>query len=157
MFQVKRVLTHDCSCFIMARATRRRRQVNRSDATGGDVKKILVVDDQPTIRQLLRITLETADREVLLAESGEHALEIARRTSPDLVIMDIMMPGGMDGFETIRSLRADVLLKKCPVLVLTAKDQKAERSRAEEMQVAGFLSKPFHLDELQAQVDRLIV
>lgn len=121
-----------------------------------NVKKILIVDDQATIRQLLEVSLRAPDRKILHAESGEEALEMARLEAPDLVIMDIMMPGGMDGFEAVRKLRSDPLINDCPVLILTAKDQQAERGQAAEMKVEGYLAKPFHLDELQNQVDRLI-
>lgn len=120
------------------------------------MKKILVVDDQPTIRALLQVSLGASDRKIILAESGEQALEFARRESPDLVIVDIMMPGGMDGFETVQQLRSDPAIPECPVLILTAKDQQSERSRAVEMNVDGYLSKPFHLDDLQGQVGKLI-
>jgi len=120
------------------------------------VKNILVVDDQPTIRQLLEVSLSAPNREILLAESGEQALDIARLRSPDLIIMDIMMPGGMDGFETVRQMRSDPSIGDCPVLILTAKDQQSERGRAVEMGVDGYLSKPFRLDELLGQVERLM-
>jgi CheY-like chemotaxis protein len=120
------------------------------------MKKILVVDDQPTIRQLLQVSLGTPEREILLADSGEQALEVARREALDLVIMDIMMPGGMDGFEAVQRMRNDSSIKDCPVLMLTAKDQQAERGRAAEMQIDGYLSKPFRLDDLQSQVGRLM-
>jgi DNA-binding response OmpR family regulator len=123
---------------------------------GCNVKNILVVDDQPTIRQLLEVSLSAPNREILLAESGEQALDIARLRSPDLIIMDIMMPGGMDGFETVRQMRSDPSIGDCPVLILTAKDQQSERGRAVEMGVDGYLSKPFRLDELLGQVERLM-
>jgi two-component system response regulator MprA len=120
------------------------------------VKNILVVDDQPTIRQLLKVSLDGPDREILLAESGEQALDIARLRTPDLIIMDIMMPGGMDGFEAVRQMRSDPAIGACPVLILTAKDQQSERGRATEMGIDGYLSKPFRLDELLRQVEQLI-
>lgn len=120
------------------------------------MKSILVVDDQPTIRQLLEVSLSGPGREILLAESGEQALDIARLRTPDLIIMDIMMPGGMDGFEAVRQMRSDPSISDCPVLILTAKDQQSERGRALEMGVDGYLSKPFRLDELLGQVERLM-
>jgi two-component system response regulator MprA len=131
------------------------RQFGESEACC-KVKKILVVDDQPTIRQLLEVSLDGPDRKVFLADSGEQALQLARREAPDLVIMDVMMPGGMDGFEAVQRMRSDPAIKDCPVLILTAKDQQSERGCAAEMQVEGYLSKPFRLDVLQDQVDKLI-
>ena len=120
------------------------------------MKKILIVDDQATIRQLLEISLKTKDRNILLAASGEEALEIARGKKPDLVIMDLMMPGGMDGFETIERLRNDVGIADCPVMILTAKDQQAERKRAAEMKVDDYLAKPFRLEDLFSRVTHLL-
>ena len=128
------------------------------EVTGAEriVKNILIVDDQPTIRQLLKVSLDAPGREIFLAESGEQALDIVRLRTPDLIIMDIMMPGGMDGFEAVRQMRDDPTIGDCPVLILTAKDQQSERGRATEMGIDGYLSKPFRLDELLTQVERLM-
>ena len=122
------------------------------------MKRILVVDDQAMIRQLLEISLRAADRQIVLAESGEQALALAlvEEQPFNLVIMDIMMPGGMDGFETIACLRSAPQLCRCPVLILTAKDQRAERERADALGVEGYLVKPFRLQDLQGQVEKLM-
>jgi two-component system response regulator MprA len=120
------------------------------------VKNILVVDDQSTIRQLLDISLASDERRIFQAASGETALEILRRMPFDLVIMDIMMPGGMDGFETVQKMRGDAAVGHCPVLILTAKDQQAERDRAAELGVDGYLAKPFKLNDLCVLVDNLL-
>jgi CheY-like chemotaxis protein len=121
-----------------------------------NVKRILVVDDQAMIRQLLEISLRAADRQIVLAESGEQALALVEEQSFNLVIMDIMMPGGMDGFETVACLRSAPQLCRCPVLILTAKDQRAERERADALGVEGYLVKPFRLQDLQEQVEKLM-
>ncbi len=123
---------------------------------GQALKTILIVDDQATIRHLLEISLRTENRAILLAASGEQALEMARGNKIDLVIMDLMMPGGMDGFETIECLRNDAAVAACPVLILTAKDQNAERMRAAEMNVDDYLAKPFKLEDLFDRVNRLL-
>jgi DNA-binding response OmpR family regulator len=123
---------------------------------GQALKTILIVDDQATIRHLLEISLRTENRAILLAASGEQALEMARGKKLDLVIMDLMMPGGMDGFETIECLRNDAAVAACPVLILTAKDQHAERMRAAEMNVDDYLAKPFKLEDLFDRVNRLL-
>ena len=120
------------------------------------MKKILVVDDQPTIRRLVEISLRTADRQILEAESGEQAIEIAHSEKPDLIIMDLMMPGGMDGFAAVEILKADPATRDCPVLVLTAKDQKAERQRAFEVGTGDYLAKPFKLEVLARKVEGLM-
>lgn len=120
------------------------------------MKKILVVDDQATIRRLVEISLRSAERLILQAESGEQAIDLARVEKPDLIIMDVMMPGGMDGFEAVTALREQPETSGCPVLILTAKDQKSERSRAEQMGVGGYLAKPFKLESLVAKVEDLL-
>jgi DNA-binding response OmpR family regulator len=120
------------------------------------MKKILVVDDQATIRRLVQISLKSTERQILQAESGEQAIDLARTERPDLIIMDIMMPGGMDGFEAVAALREQPETRECPVLILTAKDQKSERIRAVEMGVGDYLAKPFKLESLVHKVDNLL-
>lgn len=120
------------------------------------VKKILVVDDQAIIRQLLEISLRSAERQVFLAESGEQAVQLASDQRFDLIIVDLMMPGGMDGFETIEYLQKNAADKLCPFMILTAKDQQSERDRASAMGVCDYLVKPFKLDDLFATVDNLL-
>ncbi|WP_305042530.1 response regulator [Geoalkalibacter sp.] len=120
------------------------------------MKKILVVDDQLTVRRLVEMTLETRGLRVLQAESGEAGVALARAGRPDLIIMDIMMPGGMDGFEAVRLLRAQPETHACPIIMLTAKDQKSERLRAFEAGVSDYLAKPFKLSELLQKVDSLL-
>ena len=120
------------------------------------MKKILVVDDQPTIRRLVEISLRSEDRKILEAESGERAIEVAQSELPDLIIMDLMMPGGMDGFEAVEFLNSNPSTQNCPVLVLTAKDQKAERLRAFEIGAGDYLAKPFKLDVLVKKVESLL-
>jgi DNA-binding response OmpR family regulator len=120
------------------------------------VKKILIVDDQLTVRRLLEIALEAQGIFVLQAASGEAAIELARAHVPDLVIMDVMMPGGMDGFETIRMLRADPQARACSILMLTARDQNNERLRACEAGADDYLAKPFRLADLLTRVHQLL-
>lgn len=120
------------------------------------MKNILVVDDQAIIRQLLEICLGSEDRQVFLAESGEQAVLLAKKHRFDLIIVDLMMPGGMDGFETIEYLQQSAAYKLCPFMILTAKDQQPERERAKELGVCDYLVKPFKLDDLFARVDNLL-
>ena len=119
-------------------------------------KKILIVDDQPTIRRLIDISLQSADRLILEAGSGEQAIAIALKESPDLIIMDLMMPGGMDGFQAIEKLKQYPETSQCPVLVLTAKDQRTERQRSFAAGANDYLAKPFKLDMLLKKVDALL-
>jgi len=120
------------------------------------VKKILIVDDQPSIRKLVEISLQSSDRCIFEAESGEKAIEVARDKKPDLIIMDLMMPGGMDGFQAVEILKQDPETRNCRVLILTAKDQKTERARAFEIGADDYLAKPFKLDNLIQKVENLL-
>ncbi|WP_432821769.1 response regulator [Trichloromonas sp.] len=120
------------------------------------MKTIMVVDDQPNIRQLVEIALKKDGRRILAVESGERAIEVALSESPDLIIMDVMMPGGMDGFQTIEILRSNPVTCACPVLVLTAKSQESEKRRSEEVGAEGYMAKPFRLTALVEHVERLL-
>ncbi|KIH76214.1 two-component system, OmpR family, response regulator MprA [Geoalkalibacter ferrihydriticus] len=120
------------------------------------MKKVLVVDDQLPVRRLVEMTLETRGVKVLHAESGEAGIELARTKRPDLIIMDIMMPGGMDGFDAVRVLRAQPENRDCPIIMLTANDQKPERTKAFAAGVDDYLAKPFKLRDLLTKVERLL-
>ena len=120
------------------------------------MKNVLVVDDQVTVRRLVEMTLQAHGINVLQAESGEKGIDVACRENPDLIIMDIMMPGGMDGFEAVRTLRAQESVRDCPIIMLTAKDQKSEREQAFEAGVDDYLPKPFKLKDLVQKVENLL-
>ena len=94
--------------------------------------RVLIVDDDEDIRAYLEVTLELAGFDVLLAGSGEHALAVARDEEPDLVVLDVMMPG-IDGLEVLRRLRADARTSHLPVILLTAKAQTDDTVRGLEV------------------------
>jgi two-component system response regulator MprA len=115
--------------------------------------RILVVDDEPAVRESLASSLEFEDYEVVTAPDGQAALEKLHRTRPDLAILDILMPR-MDGLTACRRLRArgDTL----PVLMLTARDTVGDRVTGLDAGAADYLVKPFELDELLARVRALL-
>ena len=117
------------------------------------MKKILIVDDQPMLRHLLDVALRREDRRFLHAESGEQAVEIATAEQPDLVLLDIMMPGGMDGLEVARRLKADPRTADCVIIAISAKVQKSDREKASEAGTDAYLTKPFSLAELREKVE----
>ena len=80
------------------------------------MKKILIVDDHADIRRLIRMTLEFEDYEIHEAANGDAAMEQARKLLPDFVLMDVMMPGGIDGLEACRQMRADPTLRNTHVI-----------------------------------------
>ncbi|NYI56227.1 response regulator transcription factor [Corynebacterium tuberculostearicum] len=107
--------------------------------------KVLVVDDEPNIVELLTISLKFQDFEVYSANSGNEALRIAREVNPDAYILDVMMPG-MDGFELLGKLRQEGL--DGPVLYLTAKDGVDQRIHGLTIGADDYVTKPFSLEEV---------
>jgi two-component system KDP operon response regulator KdpE len=111
-------------------------------------KLILVVDDEVHMIKFMRMNLELEGARVASATSGKEALEHAREDMPDVVLLDIMMPG-MDGFETLRRLRE---FSQVPVLILTAKDEEEDRVRGLELGADDYIGKPFSHRELVSRI-----
>ncbi len=119
-------------------------------------KKILVVDDEKDIRDLVEVTLLRGDHVVIKAESADKALEIARIQKPDLILMDIMMPGKIDGLEATRILKNDPETRQCAVVLLTAKGQAADRQAGITAGADDYFVKPFSPLELLRKVDQIL-
>ena len=117
--------------------------------------RILVVDDIETNRRLLEARLSAEYFEVIEAEDGHKAIEAARTQSPDLILLDVMMPG-IDGFETCRRLKADPNLRHIPVVMVTALDQRQDRIKGLEVGADEFLTKPVDDVALFARVRSLL-
>jgi cyclic di-GMP phosphodiesterase len=117
--------------------------------------RVLVVDDMEPNRQLLRKMLARDGHEVLEADSGPGALAMARKADPDVVVLDVMMPG-MDGFETCATLKAEIQTRLTPVVLVTALKQTSDRVRGIEAGADDFLSKPVDPHELSARVKSLL-
>ena len=113
--------------------------------------QVLIVDDVPANLNLLRQALESEGYNVIAAPSGEIALQIVARAQPDLILLDVMMPG-IDGFETCRRLKADKATADIPVIFITARDEAA--SIVEGFHAGGldYITKPFKHEEVQARV-----
>ena len=120
------------------------------------MKKILIVDDLEEIRRLVEITLSVEDYQILQAESGEEAIDIVKVEKPDLIIMDIMMPGGMDGLEATRILKNDPETKACPIIMLTGKGQQREREDGLATGADDYFAKPFSPLELIRKVEEVL-
>src|SRR5690606_21177899 len=117
--------------------------------------RILVVDDlEPNVR-LLRAKLEAEYFEVLTADSGFEAIEVARAEQPDLILLDVMMPG-MDGFETCQRLKDDPKTRHIPVVMVTALDQQEDRVSGLRAGADDFLTKPIDDVALLARVRSLL-
>ena len=106
---------------------------------------ILVIDDDESIRDLIRMHLSAAGYEVLIADDAIAAGYMVLRSPPDLIITDVNMPH-MDGFEFIAALRADTTLPRIPVIFLTSYDEGDERGR--QLGAVGYLTKPVRADRL---------
>ncbi len=103
---------------------------------------VLIADDEHNIRHILDFSLHAEGFDVLLAHTGEDALALARKHDPDLIILDVMMPG-KGGIETCRALKEDPHTAGIPVILLTARSSKADRSAGEEAGADGYITKPF--------------
>ena len=113
---------------------------------------ILVVDDEPTIRLLVRAALEETGHRLLEAADGSTALDLARAERPDLILLDIVLPR-LSGLEVCRRLKGDPATATTPVFLLTGFVQQAERQAAEEVGAEGFIAKPFSPAALVQQIE----
>jgi len=120
------------------------------------MKKILIVDDQLEIRELVEISLRDKGYHVLQAENGKEAIEIAKEEKPDLVIMDVLMPGEIDGLEATRMIKSDPLTKDIKIIMLTVKGQDADREKGFEVGAEDYCVKPFRSLELIKIVDKVL-
>jgi len=114
----------------------------------GSVPCILVVDDEPPIRRLLRNTLTVQDYRVVEAATGKEALDVARREKPDLVILDLGLPD-LDGMEVIGALRAN---SQVPIVVLSSRGDEKGKVAALDVGADDYVTKPFGVDELMARI-----
>ncbi|MFC1816347.1 PleD family two-component system response regulator [Thermodesulfobacteriota bacterium] len=119
-------------------------------------KKILIADDLPEIRKLVRLTLQSDDYQVLEARNGKEAVDIARDMKPDLIIMDIIMPGEIDGLEATKILKEDPITKGCPIIMLTSKGEVADREKGLDVGVIEYFAKPFSPLELIQKVEQVL-
>lgn len=102
---------------------------------------VLVIDDDVVERELLHRCLAAAGYRVLLASDGEAGLDVAARLSPDLILLDVVMPN-LNGFQTCRRLRQQAGTAATPIVMLTSKDQDADRYWADQVGVSAYLTKP---------------
>jgi DNA-binding response OmpR family regulator len=114
-------------------------------------RKVLIVDDDPQVRKILNRMLSASDYEIYSAEDGQKAIDTVARCNPDLIILDIMMPG-MSGIEVCKQIREDFPDREIQVLMLSAKDSQADRRRALEYGANDYVTKPFHIDSLARKI-----
>ena len=114
-------------------------------------KRVLVVEDSPGIRRLIEVSLRPIDVELISRPDGPSGLEAIRQEAPDLVVLDIGLPG-MDGWEVLKHLREATETASLPVVVLTAHAEEESRRRADEGGADAFITKPFHPQAFRAAV-----
>ncbi len=114
--------------------------------------KVLVVDDEPPIVEVLAYNLKRANYQVLVARDGEEALALARREQPDLIVLDLMLPR-LDGLEVCRELRRE---RDVPIIMLTARDAEVDRVVGLELGADDYVVKPFSVRELMARVKNVL-
>jgi DNA-binding response OmpR family regulator len=115
----------------------------------------LVVDDEQSIRLLCRVNLGASGMEVLEADDGNAGLELARSEQPDLILLDVMMPG-LDGWDVARELAQDAATRDIPVVFLTARAEAADRRRGAQLGGVGYVVKPFDPVSIGDFVERVL-
>jgi CheY-like chemotaxis protein len=117
--------------------------------------KVLVCDNEEALRALVRGALELGDYEIVEAHDGNESVELARSFDPDLIVLDMMMPG-RSGLEVLAELRTEARFTATPVIMLTARAQAEDRQAALAAGVSRFLPKPFSPHELACIVEELL-
>jgi len=120
-----------------------------------DFVRILVVEDQDSIRRMIEALVQARGYQVRAVASGAKAIDVASTETPDLVLLDLMLPGQYDGFEVCRRLRADPSTRAVPVVVISALDDAESRARATAAGATAYYTKPFSPIALLKEIDRL--
>ena len=118
------------------------------------IKKILVIDDSPTERHVLVEILNKGGYDIITAESGEEGIEKARAAQPDLILMDVVMPG-LNGYQATRTLTRDESTKHIPVIVCTSKGQETDKIWGLRQGAHDYMTKPINGDELLMKIAAL--
>ncbi len=118
-------------------------------------KRILVVDDEKQLVDMVKMRLEANGYEVIAAYDGQEAFEAARRENPDLIILDLMLPR-MDGYKVCGLLKADVRYNKIPIILFTAKAQEADITLGKEVGADAYITKPFESQALLSKIKEFL-
>lgn len=118
-------------------------------------KRILVVDDEVQLVEMVKIRLESAGYDVISAYDGQEALERAKRDKPDLIILDLMLPK-MDGYKVCGLLKSDSRYAKIPIIMFTARAREEDEALGRELGAEGYIIKPFDPKLLLAKIKELV-
>jgi CheY-like chemotaxis protein len=116
--------------------------------------KILVCEDQDSIRRMIEALVQARGYEVTAVATGAKAIDVALTQPPDVMLLDLMLPGQYDGFEVCRRLRADPATKNIPVVIISALDDDESRARAAQAGATAYYTKPFSPIALLKEIDR---
>ena len=130
------------------------RDAERKGATMGSIRKILIVDDSATERHMLNDLLTKAGYDVVASDNGEDAIVKAREVKPDLILMDVVMPG-LNGFQATRAISRDPQTKSIPVIMCTSKSQETDKIWGLRQGARDYVVKPVDRDELLAKISSL--
>jgi twitching motility two-component system response regulator PilH len=117
--------------------------------------RILIVDDSPTQRMALTNILEKNKHEVLIAEDGQQGIDVSRNELPDVILMDVVMPG-LNGFQATRHISKYEGTSHIPIIILTSKDQETDRVWAERQGAKDYIIKPANEAELISKINKLL-
>lgn len=121
------------------------------------MKKILIVDDQPQIRELVAITLQVGDYHILFAENGQQAMEIAQTDLPDVILLDVMLYGSeLDGLEVCRRLKSNPATRDITIVLLTAHGQMSDIEAGKAAGADDYFTKPFSPVALMKKVEAVV-
>ena len=130
-----------------------RREKTRVNAREGT--RMLIIDDSPTIVALLRKFLQQNGYQTLEAGDAEKGVEVARAERPDMIFLDIVLPG-MNGFAALRQLRRDPVTREIPIIMISGNEQATEQFYAQRIGADDFMKKPFSRSEVFARIERLL-
>ncbi|MCF7908500.1 MAG: response regulator [Candidatus Omnitrophica bacterium] len=117
--------------------------------------KILVIDDEEDFSFFLKKNLARLDYKVLVASNGRKGLQLARRHKPDLILLDVMMPG-IDGFEVLKSLKTGKETLSIPVIMLTGRDDQEAKQLAASLYNEDYIVKPANVEELRLRIEKVL-
>ena len=121
------------------------------------MKKILIVDDQPQIRELVAITLQLSSYQILFAENGQQAIEIAQTEHPDVILLDVMLYGSdLDGLEVCRRLKKNPATEDIPIVLLTAHGQMSDIEAGKAAGADDYFTKPFSPIALMKKIEAVL-
>lgn len=118
-------------------------------------KKILIVEDEAELVEMLKIRLEAAGYDIISAYDGEEGMEKAKKEKPDLILLDLMLPK-IDGYQICSTLKKDKIYSHIPIVIFSARAQKHEIKMGEELGAEAYITKPFEPSVLLAKISELV-